>query len=53
MVEYALILAHNAAGFFPQNLTSWVSQVRWEWVVYGVLGFVFLRFAVGALRPHH
>jgi hypothetical protein len=53
VVEYVLILAHNAAGFFPQELTSWISQVRWQSVGYGVLGLVLLRFAWLALRPNH
>jgi hypothetical protein len=53
VVEYALILAHNAAGFFSQDLTSWVSQIPWHSVAYGVLGLVLLRVAIGALRPHH
>lgn len=53
MVEYALILAHNAAGFFSHELPSLVSQIPWQTVAYGVLGLVLLRFAIGALRPHH
>jgi hypothetical protein len=53
MVEYALILAHNAAGFLPQNLSSLVSQVRWESLGYAALGLIALRVAVWAFRPTH
>ena len=53
MVEYALVLAHNATGLFSQGLTSWVSQIPWQSVGYGVLGLILLRIAMGALRTHH
>jgi hypothetical protein len=53
MVEYALILAHNATSLVPQNLASWVSQVRWESLGYAALGLVALRIAVWAFRPTH
>jgi hypothetical protein len=51
VVEYALILAHNATGFFSQ-LTSWVAHIPWQSVGYGVLGLILLRIAIGALRPN-
>lgn len=53
MVEYALILAHNTAGSFVQNVASWAAQLDWESVVYVALGLLTLRIAVGAFRPTH
>jgi hypothetical protein len=53
MVEYALILAHNAAGFLPQNLASFVSQVHWQSLGYAALALLGLRLAVWAFRPSH
>ncbi len=53
MVEYALILSHNAAGFFTEDLPALVSQIPWQLVAYGVLGLALLRLAIGALRTHH
>jgi hypothetical protein len=53
MVEYALILAHNATSLVPQNLMAWVSQVRWESLGYAALALVALRVAVWAFRPTH
>jgi hypothetical protein len=53
VVEYGLILAHNAAGFFSQDLPSLVSRIPWQSVAYGILGLILLRVAIGALRPHH
>lgn len=51
MVEYALILAHNASGSVAHNVASWASQVQWETVAYLVLGLIALRMAVSAFRP--
>ena len=53
MVEYALILAHNAAGFLPQNLASFVSQVHWQSLGYAALALLGVRLAVWAFRPSH
>ena len=53
MVEYGLILAHNATGLLTQDLVSWVSEVGWERIGYAVLALVALRLAVGAFRPSH
>lgn len=52
MVEYALILAHNA-GFLPQNLASFVSQVHWQSLGYAALALLGVRLAVWAFRPSH
>jgi hypothetical protein len=53
MVEYALILAHNATSLFPQDVMSWVSRVRWESLGYAALALLAVRFAVWAFRPNH
>jgi hypothetical protein len=53
MVEYALLLAHNASGLVPQNIMAWASQLHWESLGYAALGLIALRFAVWAFRPSH
>jgi cytochrome b len=53
VVEYALLLAHNASGLIPQNLLSWTSEVHWQSVGYAALALVALRLAVWAFRPYH
>ena len=53
MVEYALILAHNASGFFGHDIISWASQLHWESLGYAALGLIALRIAVWAFRPTH
>jgi hypothetical protein len=52
MVEYALVLAHNTTGLFA-GLSSWVSEIPWQTVGYGILGLILLRVAIGAFRPNH
>lgn len=53
MVEYALILTHNASGAFAHDVVSWASQLNWESLAYAALGLVALRIVVGAFRPSH
>jgi len=53
MVEYALILAQNAASLFPRDVTSWASQARWEWLGYAAIALLAVRFAIWAFRPNH
>jgi hypothetical protein len=53
MVEYALVLAHNATGAFANGAMSWASQLHWESLGYAALGLVALRIAVWAFRPSH
>jgi hypothetical protein len=53
MVEYALILAHNAGGLVPQNLRSLVSQLDWESLGYAALALVAFGVAVWTFRPTH
>ena len=53
MVEYALVLAHNASGLFSHDVMSWALRLHWETLGYAALGLVALRIAVSAFRPTH
>jgi hypothetical protein len=53
MVEYALILAHNASSLIPQDFVAWASELRWESLGYAALALLALRLAVWAFRPNH
>jgi hypothetical protein len=52
MVEYAVLVAHNAAGSFnllAQDVSSWFSRLDESALVYAVLGLVLVRVVFGAL----
>jgi hypothetical protein len=55
MVEYAILVAHNTAGTFrlvAGDVSSWVSRLDWDALVYVLLAFVLFRVALGAFtRP--
>lgn len=54
MVEYAVLVAQNTAGFFDvfrSDAYSWASRLNWEMIGYAVLALVSLRLVVWAFRP--
>jgi hypothetical protein len=53
MVEYALIIAHDALSVIPNDLLSRVSQLHWSSLGYAALALVALCVAWWAFRPNH
>jgi hypothetical protein len=53
MVEYALILAHNAVNVIPNDLLSRVAQLHWPSLGYAALALIAVRVAWWAFRPNH
>ena len=54
MVEYAILVAQNTAGFFDvlsNDATSWASRLNWEMIGYVAVALVSLRLVAWALKP--
>lgn len=50
MVEYALLVSHNALGTLATQVSSWANSVNWTVVGAVVGGLLFVRFALKAPR---
>ncbi|HTK43172.1 MAG TPA: hypothetical protein VL287_16420 [Gemmatimonadales bacterium] len=50
MVEYALLVSHNALGTLATQVSSWMDSVNWTMVGAIVAGLLFVRFALKAPR---
>jgi hypothetical protein len=54
MVEYAVLLAHDATGFFTgvrSDAYAWASTLDWNKIGYVVLALAVLRLATWAFKP--
>jgi lipid-A-disaccharide synthase-like uncharacterized protein len=54
MVEYAVLVAQNTAGFFnvlSNDATSWASRLNWEMIGYVAVALVSLRLVAWVLKP--
>ncbi len=55
MVEYAVLLAGTSLGSFSTlaaSLGTWLSNLNWAVLSYGLLGLVALRIAFWAFRSN-
>jgi len=53
MVEYAVLLAHNASSVLTlagNDVLSWASDLNWARITLALLGLVTLRLGVWAFR---
>jgi hypothetical protein len=54
MVEYAVLVAQNTAGFFNVFSTdaySWASRLNWEMIGYAVIALASLRLVAWVFKP--
>ena len=54
MVEYAVLVAHNSADFMSGvggDVVSWASRLDWTMLGYAAAGLIFLRLALGVIKP--
>jgi hypothetical protein len=54
MVEYAILVAQNTAGFFDvlsNDASSWASKLNWEMIGYAAVALVSLRLLAWAIKP--
>jgi hypothetical protein len=54
MVEYAVLVAHNTAGFFnvlSNDAYSWASRLNWEMIGYAAVALVSLRLVAWVFKP--
>ena len=54
MVEYAILVAQNTAGFFDvlsNDASSWASRLNWQMIGYVAAALVSLRLLAWVLKP--
>jgi lipid-A-disaccharide synthase-like uncharacterized protein len=54
MVEYAILVAQNTAGFFnvlSTDATSWASRLNWDMIGYVAVALVSLRLVAWVIKP--
>jgi lipid-A-disaccharide synthase-like uncharacterized protein len=54
MVEYAILVAQNTAGFFnvlSNDASSWASRLNWDMIGYVAVALVSLRLVAWVIKP--